>query len=120
MKYADSFSHREIISATGTTYSEWFPVGFANELYMYTDSTMDVAGTLSIVTTVERFVPYRTPAHATIATFTAITAAATEEEHCTSIGAGTDKIGTRVRFKYVSTYTDGTVSIYSTIFAKRN
>ena len=78
MKYADSFSHREIISATGTTYSEWFPVGFANELYMYTDSTMDVAGTLSIVTTVERFVPYRTPAHATIATFTAITAAATE------------------------------------------
>lgn len=123
MKYAGSFHHKETISAAGTTYSPWFDISWANELYAYSDSTMDVSGTLSVAMTVERFLPYRTAAHVDVLTFTALTGATTEEEYGIwqdEAAPGTEnKLGMRVRFKYVTTYTDGTISIYSTIFAKR-
>ena len=121
IKYADSFYHAETCGAATTTYSDWFDVSWANELYAWTDSVESAAGTYSIVVTVERLVPYyANPTATTVLTFTAITADAVEEEHASSIGAGTDIIGMRVRFKYVNTWTSGTTVVHSRIDAKRN
>ena len=121
MKYADSFYHAETCAAATTTYSPWFDVSYANELYMWTESVETAGTTYSIVVTVERCVPYyANPTATTVVTFTAITADATEEEHASSIGAGTDKIGMRVRFKYVNTWTSGSTGVHSRIDAKRN
>lgn len=88
---------------------------------MWTESVESDSGTYSIVVTVERCVSYHAnPTATTVGTFTAITADAVEEEYATSIGAGTDKIGMRVRFKYVNTWTSGTTVVHSRIDAKRN
>ena len=132
MKYVDSQNHTETITTDGTTYSPWFDVSFANELYAYVDTTE--SGTASDETldiTVERFTPYRTAAPVTVLTFTQITFAdltITEEKYAYSPASDSgapgaeNKIGMRVRFKYVAAATTWatTVVVYSNLYAKRN
>ena len=132
MKYVDSQNHTETITATGTTYSPWFDISFANELHAYVDTSE--SGTTddeTIDITVERFTPYRTASHATVLTFTQITFAdltVTEEKYAyspASDGAAPDaenKLGMRVRFKYDAAATTWatTVTVYSNLYAKRN
>lgn len=130
MKYADSFHHVETLDTTGTTtYSDWFDVSWANELYAYVDSTETGSATSeSVAVTVERYLPYRTSNPTTVLTFTAITGDTTEEKYAytpeTDASAPDvhNKLGMRVRFKYVTsgTWTVTSVVIYSTIYAKRN
>lgn len=123
-EYAETFYNAETCGAAITTYSDWFDVTWANELYMYIDSAESAAGTYSIVVTVERYLPYRTSAPVTVATFTAITADATEEEYAHAWADGSapgseNQIGMKVRFKYVNTWTSGSTVVHSTIFAIR-
>lgn len=125
MKYADSFYNAETCSAATTTYSDWFDVSFANELYAYVDSAEVTSGTYSIVVTVERYLPYRTSAPQTVLTFTAITGDTTQEKYGSWMGdtaapGAENKLGMRVRFKYVTTWTSGSTIVHSTIYAKRN
>ena len=131
MKYIDSQNHTETITAADTTYSPWFDISFANELYAYVDTSE--SGTASDETldiTVERYTPYRTASHITVLTFTQITFAdltVTEEKYGNTPNDGgapgaANKLGMRVRFKYVSAATTWatTVTVYSTLYAKRN
>ena len=125
MKYADSFHHTETMTASGTTYSPWFDVSWANELYVYLDSTE--TGAYSVVTTLERFAPYRTSAPIKILDLATVASTTTSESYAytpETDGSAPDvhnKLGTRVRFKYVCTRTSGdSMVIYSTIYAKRN
>lgn len=106
MKYRASYNDTEAITVTGqTTYSGWFDVDWANELYAWLEFAESETGSSeSIQVTLERETKGNY-ANQTVLTFTAATGASTEEKHATSIGAGTDKIGTRVRFKYVSSGT---------------
>lgn len=126
MKYADSFYNAETCSAATTTYSDWFDVSFANQLYAYVDSAEVTSGTYSIVVTVERQKPYRTTAASTVLTFTAITGDTTQEKIAyapATDGAAPDAeniIGLSVRFKYVNTWTSGSTIVHSKIYAKRN
>jgi len=113
------------MTASGTTYSPWMDVSWANELYVYLDSTE--TGAYSVVCTLERFTPYRTASHTTILSLATVASTTTSESYAytpETDGTGADvhnKIGTRVRFKYVCTKTSGaSMVIYSTIYAKRN
>jgi hypothetical protein len=121
MKYADSFHHLETLGTEGTTtYSPWFDIDFANEMWVYVDSTETGDATSeSVVATVERYTPYRTASHVTIATMTTITGDTTEEKY---YKASSTEMGTRIRFKYVTsgTWTVTNMKIYCTIYAKRN
>lgn len=124
MKYADSFEHTETMTASGTTYSPWFDISWANELYVHWDSTED--GDFSVVMTLERSTPYRTfttktvSSLATVATTTANEAVLRHADDGAAL-ADDQKLGMRVCFKYVCTRTSGTsMIIYSTIYAKRN
>ena len=136
MKYIDSQNHTETITADGDTYSPWFDVSFANELYAYIDtSESGTPDDESLIITVERYAPYRTSAPIAVLTFTTITFAdltVTEEKHALSpggLGGGVggipsaeNKLGMKVRFKYDMTVTTpvATVTVYSTLYAKRN
>jgi hypothetical protein len=125
MKYADSFLHTEVGTASGTTYSKWFDVSWANELFVYLDSTED--GAWSTVVTLERYTPYRTSAPIKILDVATVSSTTTSESYAytpetdNSAPDVHNKLGMRVRFKYVCTRTSGTsLTIYSTIYAKRN
>jgi len=132
MKYVDSQNHTETITTDGTTYSPWFDVSFANELYAYIDTSE--SGTASDETldiTVERYTPYRTASHTTVLTFTQITFAdltVTQEKNARfpaddgSAPGADNKLGMKVRFKYDAAATTWatTVTVYSTLYAKRN
>jgi len=123
MKYADSFHHTETMTASDTTYSPWFDISWANELYVYTDST--VSNTSSVVITLERYAPYRTPAPIDVLAVGTITSTTTSEGYAGWMYDGSapgaeNKLGMRVRFKYVMTWTSGTSTVYNTIYAKRN
>jgi hypothetical protein len=121
MMYANSFRHIETLTASGTTtYSPWFDIAFANELYMYVDSTeTGSADSESVSVKVERYLPYRTSAPVKIEQFTAITGDTTQE--ITTKWTEKD-LGTRCRFKFVTsgTWTVTNMKIYCTIYAKRN
>lgn len=107
MKYADSFEYSlTVVAANGadTYYSDWIDVDFANELMSneYVVTTNIAAGGETIDITLER---YRAPLAATaVLTHGQITTNATtqDEQTASSIGAGTDVIGSRVRFKVVA------------------
>ena len=124
-KYSDSFYHEETCDAATTTYSKWFDVAFANELYAYVESVETSSGTYSIVVTVERCLPYITPTGSTVLTFTTITGDTTEEKRANApatdgAAPGAENIiGLRVRFKYVNTWTSGSTAVHSKIYAKR-
>ena len=128
--YENSFSNVETLDTSGTTtYSGWFNVGFASEIYAYVDTTETGSATSeSIIVTVERSLPYRAGGATTVLTFTTITADATEEKIAyTPATDGSapgveNTIGMRIRFKYVTSgvWTVTNVKVYSTIFAKRN
>lgn len=116
---ATSFSHVETMDTSGkTTYSDWFKIGSALEMYAYIDSTE--AGSVSsesIAIRIERFLPYRTAAPVKIGQFTAITADTTQELH---YYATATEFGTRARFKFVTsgTWTVNSVKVYCTVFLR--
>jgi len=111
------------MTASDTTYSDWFDVSWANELYVYTDST--VSQSSSVVITLERYAPYRTPAPIDVLAVGTITSTTTSEGYAGWMYDGgapgaENKLGMRVRFKYVMTWSSGTSTVYNTIYAKRN
>lgn len=127
MRFAESYLNVETLDTSGTTtYSDWFDISWANELYGYVDTTETGSATSeSIIVTVERYLPYRTSAPSTVLTFTTITGDTTEEKYGiwndNSAPGAENKLGMRVRFKYVTsgTWTVTNVKVYSTLYAKR-
>ena len=119
MGHATSFSHLETLDTSGTTtYSKWFNVGSAVELYAYIDSTeTGSANSETVAVTIERYLPYRTPVHVKILNFTTFEADATEEVIVT---ASEKEFGTRARFKFVTagTWTVTNVKVYCTVFMR--
>jgi len=131
MDYATSYRHVEAITATGaTTYSDWFDVSWANEIYSFLTFAESGAGNSeSILVTLERYVPYVTPTATTVLTHSAATAAANEEKYggwMTDAAApgAENKLGMRVRWKFVSsgtwTVAGNTITITMILHAKRN
>jgi len=130
IKYADSFRWEQDFTTKSTTYySPWYAVGFANVLYSFlTFAETGTAGSESITVTVERYMPYVTPAATDVIAHTAIGAAGNEEKYIRASydhdTPNTDnKIGMRVRYKAVSSsgaFGDGnTITMTMTMHAKR-
>ena len=119
MGYAKSFSHLETLDTSGTTtYSKWFDVGSAVELYAYIDSTeTGSVDSEAVKVTIERYLPYRTSANVKVLNFTEFTADATEE---VIVSATEKEFGTRCRFKFVTsgTWTVTNVKVYCTVFIR--
>ena len=130
-KYVDSFKATITQTSAGTSYSSWFDISWATEIYGYVVQafTETVTGDESTTPYIERKTPTSTQ---TVLTFTTVTADATEEEKYASahtydgnaaIGAD-QKLGTRVRFKVTSTgsawTTDQSITTTCYIYAKRN
>jgi len=128
MKYADSFRHQEVMDTTGkTTYSPWYDVSWANELYCFLTSTESgSASSESLVVTIERASGFETDVPVTVVTFTTITAATTEEKYAVSFddtAQGVEnKLGHRIRYKFVTSgmWTVTNVTTTVNVHAKRN
>jgi len=128
MKYADSFEWIETFSKTNYVtpqYSDWFDVGFANELISDGEWYMaDRDGTATVIVTVERYKPYSSNADILTAHTTVQADGTTQNEKTgSSVGAGTVVIGARVRYKFVlgGTWTgDVTCKVSLKLYAKRN
>jgi hypothetical protein len=128
LKYADSFRDQEVLTATGqTTYSPWYDVSWANELYCFLTATESGSGdSESTAVTIERASGFETDVPVTVVTFSAVTAATTEEKyavwHDGSAPGAENKIGTRIRYKYVTSgtwaVTNQTITV--NVHAKRN
>jgi len=116
-KYADSFRKVFTCSATGTQYSGWFDVSWANELYSWlTFSETGTANAETIDVTLERYVGYVTATATTVLTHTQIDAAGNEEKYGswmadTAAPGAENKIGGRVRFKCVTGGTFGSGNV---------
>ena len=130
MKYADSFNDSETIIASGaTTYSDWFDTSWANELCSFATFAEAVTGTTeSITVSLQRFSPIVTTG-TDIAAHGALAAAGSDELYVTSQIAGStdlatkNKLGMRVRYKYVSSGTFSAsqiVTMTMVLYAKRN
>ena len=127
MKYADSFRHQEVITVSGaTTYSPWYDVSWANELYCFiTNVETGSATSEKIDVTIIRASGFETDVPVTVVTFTQLAAAGTEEKYAvnddSSAQGAENKIGMRIRFKFVSsgTYT-ATETCTVNVHAKRN
>ena len=129
MKYADSFRHQEVLDTSGTTtYSTgWYTVDFANELYCFLTATETGSATSeSVVVTIERASGFEVDVPVTVVTFSTITAATTEEKYAVdkdnSAQGAENKIGHRIRFKFVTsgTWTVDNMTITVNVHAKRN
>ncbi len=113
MRFVESYRDVELIDTTGqTTYSGWFDVWWANELYSYmTFAESETGNSESIQVTLERETPYVTPSATTVLTHSAATTAANEEKHAytpetdNSVPDVHNQLGYRVRWKYVSSGT---------------
>lgn len=130
MNYADSMRHQEVMDTTGkTTYSGWFDVSWANELFCFL-TAVEVGSTdsESVAVTIERESGYETDVPVTIISFTAVTADVTEEKHAYSPETDNsapdvhNKIGMRMRYKFVTSGTWAVTSMTVTVNvqAKRN
>ena len=128
MKYAASYHNTETLDTSGTTtYSEWFDISWANELYVLVDSTeTGTPNSESIAVTLERTSGFRTDVPVEVLAFSAITGDTTEELYSRyhydgGATAADNQMGMRVRFKYVTsgTWSVTNVKVYSTIYAKR-
>lgn len=130
MKYADSWTHVETITVSGTTtYSDWMDISWANELYSFLTFAESATGTTETVdATLERYVPYVTPTVATVLTHAQIGAAGNSEVYGswmtdTAAPGAENKLGMRVRWKFISagTFSTGQIlTITMTLYAKRN
>jgi hypothetical protein len=130
MKYADSFRDQEVITVTGqTTYSKWYDVSWANELYCFlTNVETGTPNSETVDVTIERASGFETDVPVTVVTFTQITGATTEEKYAghmfdNAAPGAENKLGMRIRFKYVSGGTFGagaTETVTVTVHAKRN
>ncbi len=129
MKYADSFRHAETLDTTSTTtYSQWYDVSWANELYAFIGSVeTGTPNSESIVTTIERGSGFETDVPITVLTFSTITADTTEElyarhDYDGGAPAADNKIGMRIRYKFVTSGTWSVTNVIVTVnvHAKRN
>jgi len=128
VKYADSFRDQEVITTSGaTTYSPWYDVSWANELYCFITNVESGSATSEKVdVTIERASGFETDVPVTVVTFTQLAGSGTEEKYASwmydnAAPGAENKIGMRIRFKYVSsgTYT-ATETCTVTVHAKRN
>jgi len=130
MKYADSFRFQAVQTASGqTTYSPWYDVSWANELYCFLTS-VEAGGSASSESTqvkIQRASGYETDVPVDVISFTAITATnTTEEKYAVSLDEAAqgaeNKIGHRIRFEIVGSGTWGVTTVTTTInvHAKRN
>ena len=111
MQYVQRFSDTETITATGqTTYSAWFDVDWANEMYSWVQFAESETGNSETVdVTLERYVAHSGVSNQTVITHTQLAAAGTEEKFASALSYDGDaaigadqKLGGRVRYKYVS------------------
>ena len=129
MKYVASYHDTELITVTGkTTYSKWFDVSWANELYSYlTFAESETGDSESIVVTLERYIPYVTPTATTVLTHSTATAATNEEKiarnyYDGAAPAADNTIGLKVQWKYISSGTfanDQIITVTIALYAKR-
>jgi len=128
IKYSDSYEWIETFDADNTTATQystpWFEVDFANELFSDVSMVMStISGSATFDADVEKYSKYA--ANSVVISHTQVTADGTtlEESTVSAVGAGTGKIGTRVRYVFTlgGTWT-GTVSLVfkGIIVAKRN
>ena len=131
MKYADEFRHTETITATGaTTYSAWFDITWANELYSFlTYAEAETGNSETVDVTLEHYVPYATATATTTLTHTQCAAATNETKVASWIPAGdaaqgaANVLGMRVRWKFISGGTFAASQIITmtmVLYAKRN
>lgn len=124
MKYVASYHDTEVIDTTGkTTNSEWFDISWANELYSYAkfEESETSGNTESIAIILERFLPHSMTA-VKVLDHGDMAAPGTSEKHAYYPD---EKLGMRVRWKYVSSGGFGTspanvVTITMSLYAKRN
>lgn len=136
MKYADSFTHTFTHTAAETSYSAWFDISWANQIYGYTVHTFAVtrgSGKDETVTvSLQRYTPAATVAASgtDVLTFSTRTATATVEEklgryeYDHAAPGAENELGMRVRFESIAGGTTWTASqtltIVCTLYAKRN
>jgi len=128
-KYADSFRYTYTFTATGTVYSGWFDVSWANLLYSYlTLSATESYNSEKIDVTVQRYQPFVTPAATTVLAHGQLSTDSTGVEiymrasYDGGAPAADNKLGMRVRWKVQAsgTFTDGQdLTVTLTMYAKR-
>lgn len=131
MKYVDSFRHIETdIDTSGvTTYSPWYDVSWANELFSFaTFAETGTADSEGVVATLQRYSPIVSTG-TDIASHTKLQADGSNEKVVSAKPGGTsaygtaNKLGLRVRWKFVSDGTFGASNVITmtmVLHAKRN
>lgn len=126
-KYTDSYEWQETFdkdNATTPQYSGWFDVGFANELY--SDVSMvfsNDSGGATFDCDLYKFSKYANDSELLSHTQIGADGTTVHEQSVSAVGAGSAKIGTKVRYKFTlgSTWTGAvTVVFKGIIVAKRN
>jgi len=127
MKYVDSYEWTETFNSANLVtpqYSGWFDVGFANEIY--SDVSMvfsDDSGGATFDCDLFKYSKYAADSELLSHTQIGADGTTVHEQSVSAVGAGSAKIGTKVRYKFTlgSTWT-GTVTVVfkGTIVAKRN
>jgi len=130
IKYADSFEAALSMTATTQTkYSDWFDASWANELYSFATYAESESGETETVTvTIQRYSPVVTTG-TDIASHTGLTADGSNEKVVSAKPGGTsafgttNKLGTRIRWKAVTSgtwETGNVITMTLLMYAKRN
>lgn len=135
MKYAGSYHATLTQTAAGTSYSEWFDISWANEIYAYVTYTWSetINNDESATVSLQRFIPLATTLDASgtdVLTFSTRTATTTVEEkmgqqmYDDAAPGAENQMGMRVRFELISTGTDWAtdqiITVVCALYAKRN